>query len=67
MRARAHSHELFGFDVLLDSSLCPWVLEVNVSPSLHSSASIDEEVKGPMLRDIFNIAGIHVTGQAPGE
>ncbi|EFX87889.1 hypothetical protein DAPPUDRAFT_311295 [Daphnia pulex] len=48
--------ELFGFDVLLDSDLKPWLLEVNISPSLHSTSSLDLSVKGPLIKDVLNMA-----------
>ncbi|KAA0716055.1 Tubulin polyglutamylase TTLL4 [Triplophysa tibetana] len=50
-------HELFGFDVMLDENLKPWVLEVNISPSLHSNTPLDVSVKGQMIRDLLNLAG----------
>ncbi|XP_014479842.1 PREDICTED: tubulin polyglutamylase TTLL4-like [Dinoponera quadriceps] len=50
-------YELFGVDILLDENLKPWLLEVNISPSLQSSSPLDVAVKGPLIRNVFNIAG----------
>ena len=50
-------HELFGFDVILDENFKPWIVEVNISPSLHSSSPLDVSIKGQMISDLFNIAG----------
>ncbi|XP_069588860.1 tubulin monoglutamylase TTLL4 isoform X2 [Ranitomeya imitator] len=50
-------HELFGFDIMLDENLKPWVLEVNISPSLHSNSPLDVKIKGQMIRDLLNLAG----------
>lgn len=53
-------YELFGVDILLDENLRPWLLEVNISPALQSSSPLDVAVKGPLIRNVFNIAGYHV-------
>jgi tubulin polyglutamylase TTLL4 len=36
------------------------MLQVNISPSLHSSSPLDLAVKGPMVRDLLNMAGYHI-------
>ncbi|XP_076823431.1 uncharacterized protein LOC143469566 [Clavelina lepadiformis] len=51
-------HELFGFDIMLDDHLRPWLLEVNISPSLHSNSPLDVEIKGPMVKDMLNLCGL---------
>ncbi|XP_028249913.1 tubulin monoglutamylase TTLL4 [Parambassis ranga] len=53
-------HELFGFDIMLDENLKPWILEVNISPSLHSNTALDVSVKGQMIRDLLNLAGLRI-------
>lgn len=40
--------ELFGFDVLLDSDLKPWLLEVNLSPSMACDTPLDLKIKVPL-------------------
>ncbi|XP_025207302.1 uncharacterized protein LOC112603094 [Melanaphis sacchari] len=57
---RYNAYELFGIDVLFDKYLKPWILEVNISPSLHSSSPLDLAVKGPLVRDVMNMVGYHI-------
>ncbi|KAJ8601936.1 hypothetical protein CTAYLR_004451 [Chrysophaeum taylorii] len=49
--------ELFGFDVLLDASLKPWLIEVNVSPSLMGGSLLDRQIKGRLMSDVFHTVG----------
>ena len=53
-------YELFGFDVLLDAKLKPWLIEVNISPSLHSASPLDLDVKSPLVTQVFNLVRYHV-------
>uniref|UniRef100_A0A915DH08 Tubulin--tyrosine ligase-like protein 5 n=1 Tax=Ditylenchus dipsaci TaxID=166011 RepID=A0A915DH08_9BILA len=55
--------ELFGFDILVDENLKPWLLEVNLSPSLACDAPIDSILKTNLLADTLNIAEIPLVRQ----
>ena len=50
--------ELYGFDILLDSKLKPWLLEVNISPSLSSSSPLDKKIKTVLICDTLNLVGV---------
>jgi hypothetical protein len=43
--------EVFGYDVLIDQDLRPWLLEVNSSPSMGRDNALDTRVKNAMIRD----------------
>ena len=49
--------ELYGLDIILDESLNPWLLEVNLNPALNCDSQLDLKVKSKLLTDIFNIIG----------
>ncbi|KAF1374937.1 hypothetical protein PFLUV_G00234220 [Perca fluviatilis] len=54
---KTNCFELYGFDVLIDSNLKPWLLEVNLSPSLACDAPLDLKVKASMIADMFSLVG----------
>ncbi|XP_008398492.1 tubulin polyglutamylase TTLL5 isoform X3 [Poecilia reticulata] len=60
---KANCFELYGFDVLIDSNLKPWLLEVNLSPSLSCDAPLDLKIKASMIADMLSLVGL--VGQDP--
>ena len=54
---RRNCYELFGFDVMLDARLKPWLIEVNTGPSLSAPSALDMHIKHRMAANLFNLVG----------
>lgn len=50
--------ELYGYDILVDSNLDPWLIEVNLNPSLNTDTELDFKIKSMLMSDIYTILGI---------
>lgn len=50
-----HCFELYGFDILLDDTLKPWLIEINASPSMTANTPQDYDGKIGLLEDTFAI------------
>lgn len=44
LQGTGNCFELYGFDVLLDDTLKPWLLEVNLTPSMECGTPLDMKV-----------------------
>ncbi|KAF5292831.1 hypothetical protein FQA39_LY13876 [Lamprigera yunnana] len=50
--------ELYGFDILIDDNLKPWLLEANLAPSLGCDSPLDTRLKSTMIADLLTLVGI---------
>lgn len=50
-----HCFEMYGFDILIDADLKPWLLEVNASPSLTANTPEDRDLKFVLLNNMLDI------------
>ena len=60
-----HCIELYGFDLMIDSNMKPWILEVNASPSLTASSPTDYDLKFGLLEDVLHVIDLEnrLTGE----
>nr|XP_057901846.1 probable tubulin polyglutamylase TTLL2 [Doryrhamphus excisus] len=62
--------ELLGFDILLDVTFKPWLLEVNQNPALSLDCSADLAVKKKIIQDLIDLMSYtctdHLRGGADG-
>lgn len=54
----ASCFEIYGFDVLIDQDLKPWLLEVNICPSLSSGSPLDKRIKTKLVADTLTLVGV---------
>ena len=50
--------ELLGYDIIVDESLKPWLLEVNASPSLGIESEADTAVKQPLISNLVDFINV---------
>ena len=55
---KGNCFELLGFDIMIDSQLEAWLIEVNMSPSLGCDSPLDQRVKGNLVSDLFTLTGV---------
>ncbi|KAL5272706.1 hypothetical protein ACHWQZ_G000784 [Mnemiopsis leidyi] len=55
---RENCFELFGFDVIFDEDRKPWLLEVNLSPSLACESPLDLKIKSNLVSHMLTLAGV---------
>lgn len=60
-----HCFEVYGYDVLIDADLKPWLIEVNASPSLVADTPDDFRLKFDMLDD--TLALVDLEGRLDGQ
>ena len=50
-----HCFECYGYDILIDQNLKPWLIEINSSPSLSTTTKGDFILKKRLINDIIDI------------
>ena len=60
------SFELFGYDFMIDQELRPWLIEVNMSPSMEYSTPVTKKLVKMMLHDMGKLISTPKKGRQVG-
>ncbi|XP_046633141.1 polyglutamylase complex subunit TTLL1-like isoform X1 [Daphnia pulicaria] len=55
MLSDPHCFECYGYDIIIDANLKPWLIEVNASPSLSTTTNTDHFLKLSLIDAILNV------------
>lgn len=55
-------YEILGFDIMFDSKMKPWLIEVNHAPSFRADSKFDFDLKSNLLFDTFTL--LNMNGQS---
>ena len=50
-----HCFEMYGYDIMVDQNLKPWLLEANASPSLSCTTPEDKALKMAVIHDTLAV------------
>ncbi|KAH8235929.1 hypothetical protein KR032_010898, partial [Drosophila birchii] len=55
MASDRHCFEVYGYDIIIDDTLKPWLIEINTSPSMHSTTANDRMLKSRLIDNVLNV------------
>lgn len=55
VQGKKGSFEHVGYDMMVDENLCPWLIEINSSPSVDKSTPVTKRLVGEVMEDIVKI------------
>ncbi|XP_030386605.1 probable tubulin polyglutamylase TTLL1 [Scaptodrosophila lebanonensis] len=50
-----HCFEVYGYDIIIDNNLKPWLIEINTSPSMHSTTNNDRTLKYRLIDNVLDV------------
>lgn len=50
-----HCFEVYGYDIIIDNDLKPWLIEINTSPSITSTTKNDCTLKTRLLDNVLDV------------
>lgn len=59
--------EMFGFDILIDDQLDPYLIEINTNPAMFTDTQVQKEMLPKLVDDVVKMAiEIHQNGKTEG-